>query len=93
MSILPNLTPQIGILRLFFCVISALIGLYGVLFFALFLFICTAATKSFGVPILSPFIPFIKNDQQDAIIKKPLPEITKRPESIPNINKHRARKK
>jgi spore germination protein KA len=93
MSILPNLTPQIGIMRLLLCVVSALTGLYGVIFFTLLLFICVIKTKSFGVPILSPFIPFIKNDMQDAIAKAPLPEVTKRPKSIPNINPTRAKKK
>jgi spore germination protein KA len=92
MSILPNLTPQIGIMRLLFCAISALAGLYGMLLLVLILFISVAKTKSFGVPILSPFLPFIKNDMQDAIGKTPLPEITKRPKSIPNINPTRAKK-
>jgi uncharacterized protein YacL len=92
MSILPNLTPQIGIMRLLFCVVSALTGIYGVVLLLLIMFVSVAKTKSFGVPILSPFLPFIKSDMQDAIIKTPLPEMTKRPKSIPNINPTRAKK-
>jgi spore germination protein KA len=50
-----------------------------------------AGLDSYGTPLLAPFAPFIPEDQKDAITKSPLPEMTTRPKSIPNINKVRSK--
>jgi spore germination protein KA len=91
MYILPNLVPQIALLRLAFCIIGGLLGIYGITVAAVLLVIYTAGINNFGTPYLAPFAPYIAEDQHDAITKAPLPDMTTRPQSIPNINKTRAK--
>ncbi|MCL2755669.1 MAG: spore germination protein [Firmicutes bacterium] len=90
MYILPNLAPQISILRFAFVIIGGILGLYGVVMASVLLVIYLASLDNFGVPILAPFAPNIKSDSKDSIIMSNIKDRHRRPSSIPNKNKVRA---
>jgi len=89
MYILPNLAPQISLLRLVFLLVGAILGLYGLVIGAIVLVTYLANLDSFGTPILAPFAPRIKNDLKDAIIQSNITDTKTRPDSIPNKNKRK----
>ena len=48
-----------------------------------------SSIKSFGVPYFVPFAQHIKNDQKDGFVKKPVQQMSTRPELIAGENKKR----
>ncbi len=90
--ILPNLISQISLVRFILCIVGGLLGLFGLVICLVLLLIYTAGIDNFGSPYLAPFAPYIPADQKDAISKVPLPDMTTRPRSIPNINPTRSKK-
>jgi spore germination protein KA len=58
-----------------FIILSSFLGLFGVIvgFLALLLHLCSL--RSFKVPYMSPLAPFNLQDQKDALIRMPIPEI------------------
>jgi len=90
MYILPNLAPQISLLRFVFVIIGGILGLYGVVMASILLVIYLASLDNFGVPLLAPFAPNIKGDSKDSLIMSNIKDRTKRPTTIPNKNKTRA---
>jgi len=93
MYILPNLAPQISLLRLVFVLIAGVIGLYGLLIGAIILVVYLANLESFDTPILAPFAPRVKSDLKDGIIKSNVRDSMTRPASFPNKNKHKRKRK
>ncbi|MCL2570308.1 MAG: spore germination protein [Firmicutes bacterium] len=91
MYILPNLAPQISLLRFVFTIIAGILGLYGLIMAGILLVIYLASLDNFGTPLLAPFAPYCPTDSQDAIIMKNIRDRTKRPTSFPNKNKTRAK--
>jgi spore germination protein KA len=84
MYILPNLAPQISILRFFFALVGGLLGIYGIVLTGVMLMVYLAGMDSYGAPYLAPYSPLIKNDLKDGIIKTNLRNMRTRPRSIPN---------
>ncbi|MFD2442841.1 spore germination protein [Bacillus sp. CGMCC 1.16607] len=86
--ILPSLamSMSIRILRFPMMGLAASFGLFGILigFIALILHMCSL--RSFGVPYMSPFGPFIHDDIKDTLIRKPLWKMTSRPRLISQKN-------
>ena len=87
--IVPDQVQQVSLLRILFTVIGGIAGFYGLLMGFITLTTYLISTNGYGVPLLCPIAPSIKNDKQDAIVKKPLASITKRPLSISTKNKTR----
>lgn len=52
---------------------AALFGLYGVVLFFLFLCSHLVQLKSFGVPYISPIVPYRISDLKDLIVRRPSP--------------------
>lgn len=84
--IVPEQVQQVSLLRILFTVIGGIAGFYGLLMAFITLTTYLICTNGYGVPLLTPIAPSIKNDKQDAIIKKPLTDMTNRPFSISNKN-------
>ncbi|MGN7407938.1 spore germination protein [Sporosarcina sp. SAFN-010] len=74
------------ILRFPMIVLAATFGLFGIMIglFALILHLCSLRT--FGVPYMSPFGPFIPADQKDAILRFPRWALLSRPHLINKKN-------
>ena len=89
MYILPNLAPQISLLRFFFALVGGILGLYGIVIAVILLVIYLASLESYGAPLLAPYAPLVKSDLKDGIIKQEVKQMTKRPRSFSNPNKTR----
>lgn len=90
MYIIPDLAPQISLLRFAFALIGGVLGLFGIIITGLLLIIYLAGMDSYGSPYLAPYAPYIKEDTKDAVFKSGVRQMIKRPKSIPNINPTRA---
>lgn len=82
----PKQVGVMSLLRLLMTVAGGLGGLYGLLLSVLFLVYYLTTLDSYFTPYMAPFAPMLKSDWQDAVIRKPLSKLKKRPASIPNIN-------
>jgi spore germination protein KA len=89
MYIIPNLAPQLSLLRFFFCILGGIMGLYGLVLGAIILCVYMTSLDSYGAPLLSPYAPLVRNDLKDGIIKKEVTEMKTRPASYGNKNKVR----
>lgn len=87
--IVPEQVAQVSLLRILFTIIGGIAGFYGMLMCFIILTTYLISANGYGVPFLAPISPSIKQDKQDAIIKKPLTQITKRPQSIATRNSTR----
>ncbi|MBI2874306.1 MAG: spore germination protein [Firmicutes bacterium] len=81
--LVPNTTAQFAmrLLRFFFMIGAAILGLYGVAAGIYLLGLSLAGTKSFGVPFLSHISPS-RQGSMDQVIRGPLYSQEKRPASI-----------
>ncbi len=87
----PNAAGSSTIVRLFMTLLGGLLGLYGILIGVVFLFLYLSTLDSYGTPFLAPFAPNVGVDGQDGLLKTPVTDIVRRPESIPNVNRTRQR--
>jgi len=88
----PDQAPQFIILRFAYTCVGGVFGLFGMIIMTIFLIVYMCDMDIYGSPYLSPFAPHTKNDFKDALFKKDLVDMEKRPKSIRNINKRRLRK-
>jgi spore germination protein KA len=89
MYIIPNLAPQISLLRFFFCILGGIMGLYGIVIGMVILMVYMNSLDSYGAPLLAPYAPFIKSDLKDGIIKAETRDMKTRPRSFSVRNKKR----
>jgi spore germination protein KA len=82
-----NLSMAFRMLRFPLMALAAAFGLYGIFMGLIALVLHLCSLRSFGVPYLSPFAPFIAEEQKDTIIRMPRWMMTTRPW----LNNHRAR--
>lgn len=76
------------IARLFFIILGAFIGFYGISLGIVALTTVLANTKSFGVPLLSFFAPKVKGSK-DLIIRKPIFMQENRPDNVNPLDRQR----
>lgn len=79
----------LSMLRLLITFIGGAMGLLGVLISLLALILYLTSLENYKTPFMAPFAPDIPQDRQDAISQVSLPQMTKRPKSIPGQNKKR----
>lgn len=89
MYIIPDLAPQISLLKFFFALVGGILGLYGIVIVGVLLVIYLSGINSYGAPYLAPYAPYIKSDTKDAIFKSDIRQMQQRPKSIPNKNSTR----
>ncbi|MGO4886218.1 spore germination protein [Anaerobacillus sp. MEB173] len=70
---------------------AAVFGLYGVILFILFLLSHLVKLKSFGVPYVSPAVPYRVSDWKDFMVRMPLQMMKRRPKMMHTINSIRKR--
>ncbi|MEQ6357686.1 spore germination protein [Lysinibacillus sp. M3] len=61
---------------------AALFGLYGVILFFLLLCSHLVKLKSFGIPFVSPTVPYRANDWKDFMVRMPLMMMKRRPKML-----------
>ncbi|MFD2925640.1 spore germination protein [Halobacillus naozhouensis] len=87
-----NIGVPARLLRFLMMILAGSFGLYGV---AMALFILVAhlsSLRSFGIPYLSPFAPFVWSDIKDTLVRKPIWSLILRPRLINQQNIKRQEK-
>ena len=90
--LVPDDVGTYSLLRLVFVAAAALIGLIGIIFAVLILTHHLVTLESFGANYTSPYAPLINEDLKDGFLKRELPDMTTRPETIENQNHTRIAK-
>ncbi|WP_089739897.1 spore germination protein [Gracilibacillus ureilyticus] len=81
-----NLAISVRMLRFPFMIMAATFGLFGIFIGLLILTLHLSSLRSFGIPYMSPFAPFISNDQKDAVFRAPRWKLRTRPRLINQRN-------
>lgn len=89
----PELVDTMSFLRLTFLIIAGATGFYGILLATCFLVIYLTSTENFGIPILAPYAPLIKNDLKDSFYITYIHRMEKRPFSLNPKNVRRRKNK
>jgi spore germination protein KA len=84
-----NMALSIRILRFIIMFIAAFMGLYGITIFTFILVAHMCSLKSLGFPYMSPFGPFIAENQKDSILRVPLKYMKTRPRLVSQKNNTR----
>jgi spore germination protein KA len=74
------------LLRFLLIIVSAILGLYGVLIVLVFIVAHLSSLRSFGIPYLSPVAPFIIEQQKDVFLRFPIWSMRKRPAYLKTQN-------
>ncbi|HTG69145.1 MAG TPA: spore germination protein [Candidatus Udaeobacter sp.] len=77
-----SLMDSTRLLRFMMMILGASFGLYGIGLGIIVLVAHTCSIRSFGIPYLTPFAPFIITDWKDTIMRLPKPFLTTRPRLI-----------
>lgn len=72
-----NMEIAIRILRVIFMLLSGIFGLIGVMIGVIALVLHLCSLRSFGVPYMTPFSPFLRKGQKDAFVRLPLTTTSK----------------
>ncbi|MFR3347435.1 MAG: spore germination protein, partial [Christensenellales bacterium] len=89
---MPDNTLLFSLLRLVLTLVGGLMGLYGLIIAGLMLLSYMIGLSDFGSPYLAPFAPSIEQDKKDALFKRDIYSLDKRPHSIRNTNKTRLKR-
>lgn len=90
---IPDLVETTTTLRWVYLIIGGSLGPFGVVLFTAFLISYLVSEQSYGVPLLAPFAPLIKNDLRDSMVKSNMYSLKKRPEVFNAKNKVRVKGK
>jgi spore germination protein KA len=84
-----ELSISVRILRFPFMALAASFGMFGVFWGYTVLVLHWCTLRSFGVPYMSPFAPYIQEDQKDALFRFPRWSFRNRPRLISQKNRKR----
>lgn len=85
-----NIQISARLLRFIFMVLAAAFGFYGIMLGLIYMLAHMCSLRSFGVPYLAPFAPFILSDQKDAIFRFPIKMLKTRPKLL-SLNQTRSK--
>jgi spore germination protein KA len=77
---------SVRLLRFLIMFFAASFGFYGISIVAIIITAHLCSLRSFGVPYMVPFAPFIPADQKDAVLRLPLWKYLTRPRLISQNN-------
>ena len=82
--LIPNyeVTSAFTYFRIIIIVLSAVLGLYGIMLGVIFLIIHLTRIKSFGIPYLAPAVDLVWSDMKDLFVRLPLNRFIRRPEFL-----------
>ncbi len=90
---LPDLAPQLSMIRFAYTIAGGSMGFYGILSLTLFLLFHLNDFDSYNTAYLAPFSPQHKSDLKDTFFKKDITNMFSRPTSLKNKNKTRLKTK
>ena len=82
----PAQASTLTILRAIFVVLGATLGIVGIMCGVIYIINYVNTLNFYDTPYLAPYSPRIKTDLKDAMFKKPLKDMVKRPKSISQKN-------
>ena len=85
----PDLVETTTTLRWIYLIIAGSVGPFGVVIITAFLICYVVTEQSYGVPLLAPFAPLVKNDLYDSMVKANMYSLKNRPQSIKTQDKVR----
>lgn len=82
--LIPNyeITSAFTYFRILIIILSAILGLYGIMLGVIFLIIHLTRIKSFGIPYLAPAVDLVWSDMKDLFVRLPLNKFIRRPEFL-----------
>ncbi|MDE6001061.1 MAG: spore germination protein [Clostridia bacterium] len=89
----PDFVETSTTLRWIFLIVAGSIGPFGIVLFAAFLICYLVSEQCYGVPLLAPFAPLIKNDLYDSMVKANMYALKNRPEVFKSKEKVRLKSK
>ncbi len=89
----PDLVETTTTLRWIYLIIAGSIGPFGIVLFSAFLVCYLVSEQSYGVPLLAPFAPLVKNDLYDSMVKANMYALKNRPEAFKVKDKVRLKSK
>ena len=89
----PDLVETTTTLRWILLILGGSIGPFGLVLFTAFIICYLVSEQSYGVPLLAPFAPLIKNDLKDSMIKANMYYLKDRPQVFKSKNKVRLKNK
>lgn len=89
----PDLVETTTTLRWIFLIIAGSIGTFGIPLFVAYLICYLVTEQSYGVPLLAPFAPIVKNDLYDSMVKANMYSLGTRPKAFGLENKVRLKNK
>ncbi|MGF7030885.1 spore germination protein KA [Paenibacillus mucilaginosus] len=81
-----NLSLSIRLIRFLMMACAGLLGFYGIMILSIILLAHMCALRSFGIPYMTPFGPFIMQDQKDSLLRIPLGSLFSRPRLVNQKN-------
>lgn len=85
-----NIQISARLLRFLFMVLAAAFGFYGIMLGLIFMIAHMCSLRSFGIPYLTPFAPFVLSDQKDAVFRFPIKMLKTRPRLL-SLNQNRSK--
>ncbi|KMK76159.1 spore germination protein [Alkalihalobacillus pseudalcaliphilus] len=85
-----NLAISVRLLRFLFIILGGILGLYGIILGLIGLVLHLTSLRSFGVPYMTPFAPFILKNQKNTLLRFPLWALRDRSLFISKKNTKRA---
>jgi len=82
----PNEVGTMSLIRIVLIFAGGFLGFFGLIISAMFFIYLMCSLDSFGVSYTAPFAPLVGDDLKDAIVRAPIPTLSTRPKSIPNVN-------
>lgn len=74
-----NMSITVRLLRFGFMILAGTFGLFGIILGLITLILHATSLRSFGIPYMAPFAPFILQDQGDTILRFPRWALKQRP--------------
>lgn len=87
----PSQASSLTVLRAIFVVLGATVGLVGIMSGVIYIINYVNSLNYYNTPYLAPYSPKIYSDLKDAMFKKPLVDMKKRPTSLKHKNSKRQR--
>jgi spore germination protein KA len=84
-----NFTMAVRMLRFVFIGLGATFGLFGIILGLIALVLHLCSLRSFGVPYMESFGPFVMEDQKDSLFRFPMKKLLTRPKLIGKKNRVR----
>ncbi|MFD2656570.1 spore germination protein [Gracilibacillus thailandensis] len=84
-----NLAISARLIRFALITLAAVLGAFGLIFGLIFMYIHLTTLRSFGVPYLTPIVPFHKDNWGDLLIRTPWWAMRERPNEVAGENQKR----